>query len=170
MFCSRGFSLIEILIVLIITIILFSMGITSQKFLFQSSQSKIAAEKLFHAIELTRNEAIIKNKNIILCKSSISGDWVNGYLIKEGDRVLYSFHSSESEGKIYWRAFPLHREELEYLPSGSSKIENGTFWYCDSSQQNPLWAIMINQAGRAKIVYPDVNGHIADSRNGLIQC
>jgi len=164
---ESGFSLIEILIVISLISIITTITITSQKYLFQSSTTKTAAAQLLHAIQIARNQAIIKNKPVILCKT---GEWQNGYIIKMQSKKLYIFSNSIPDGIIHWRAFPSHREDLEFLPTGYSRIENGTFWLCFKSKKSPAWAIMLNQAGRARMIYPDQKGNIYDGKQMLIQC
>lgn len=164
---NQGFSLLEMLIVISLIGIITAILIPSQKYLFQSSVAQTTGEQLFHAIQVARNEAILKGEPIVLCKAE---EWHKGYFIKTHDKVIYSFPRIASEGVIHWRAFPSHRDDLEFLPTGFSKVENGTFWFCLKSKLNPLWAIFLNQAGRARMVYPDRDGRIYDSRQMLIKC
>ena len=56
------------------------------------------------------------------------------------------------------RAFPKNRTHLQFLPTGMTHAENGTFWSCDKEQVR--WAIVVSQAGRARMVLPDKNGKV----------
>jgi type IV fimbrial biogenesis protein FimT len=167
-----GFSLLELLIVLSIIAILSTLGIISIQSFQQKSQAEVIKSQLLRAIQVTRSEAILRNEKIILCHShdqkTCSGSWQEGFIVKSASRVLHVFQSFFTNGTLHWRAFPLDREELEFLPTGVPHAENGTFWFCTA--KNPAWAMILNKAGRVRMVYPNQQGIILDPKGILLVC
>lgn len=165
-----GFTLLELLIIVGIVAIILLFAIPSQKSFLSQTNDKIMSSQLLRAINLTRSEAATRGKPVILCKSNDSkscmGDWKNGYIIISDNEVLFSFQNNMN-GKLHWRMFPAHRDDLQFLPSGLPFSENGTFWYCEKPSVKPSWAIMVSRSGRARIVFPDAEGEIIDSGTPL---
>ncbi len=153
----------EILIVLAIMMILAMITIPSHKDLLTKSSIDIVKLQLLRAINLAHNEAIIRKKMVTLCHSSdqktCSGEWEDGYIIIANQKVIFSFLNPAVQGKLFWRAFPANQAQVDFLPRGTSKAENGSFWYCLASDSNPSWAIVISQSGRAREVVPEKQYH-----------
>jgi len=141
----RGFYLVEVIITLLIIGIVCAIVIPIQKNFTQRSAAQVAGSALFHAIELARSDALLHGRAV---------------------KISYNFRS---EGVIFWRAFPNTHQSLEFLPTGFLKAENGTFWYCLKQEKNPRWAIVLNQSGRARMVYPDAEGRVSVD-NFFINC
>lgn len=169
-----GFSLIELLITLSIAIILFAVAIPLFKFFFIKSTDQVMSLQLFRAINLARSEALASGQSVTLCKSANQqtciGEWKEGYLIHSGNKILYVFHTATNDGILHWRAFPKSREDLQFLPSGFSRAENGSFWYCHSGATNASWAIVISQTGRARMVYPNKMGNVEIENSTPLKC
>ena len=159
-----AFSLIELLITLSIIIILLAITLPSEKLFFNNTVDQLAAYQLLRAIQLARQEAMVRGSKVTLCQSqdarNCGGDWRDGYIIQANQKTLFSF---KSKAFIHWRAFPKTRTDLQFLPNGMTYAENGTFWYCD--QDKVRWAIVISQSGRARMVWPDKWGKVAASVN-----
>lgn len=169
-----GFSLLEIVVALSLAAIIAAFAIPSFTNLFERAAQKILSEQLFRAINLSREEAISLGETVTLCQSenqnTCSGEWSSGYIVLSNDHVLFSFTNKKNQGELHWRAFPIYLDHLEFLSSGSSNFQNGTFWYCPKSAENPAWAIMLIQSGRARLVYPDKSGVIVDDQGEKIGC
>lgn len=161
---TRGYSLLEIVIVLAIMSILTMMTIPSEKDRLQKSHVDMIKLQLLRAILLAHNEAMIRKKIVTLCHSrdqkTCSGEWSDGYIITADQEVIFSFLNPSVQGKILWRAFPVNQTQLDFLPSGASKAENGSFWYCLPSAKSPSWAIVMSQSGRAREVIPEQQGEL----------
>lgn len=172
---SLGFSLIEILIVLMIVTVL-AVGVSlSLKSFWQNAQSNTLRTGILQAMQLARFSAISHNEKIILCKSNnqatCDGDWQDGFIVqRKNSFVLHAYHFENINGKIFSRFFPKGRETLEFLPNGWPEVQNGTFWYCNKHEKYPRWAIMINRSGRAREVFPDADGRIIDGRHQVLGC
>lgn len=172
---EQGFSLVELLITLCIITVVSVIGVRSFSSFQHDSDSQVLMSQLLHAIKLARMQAIMDNKKIILCRSrdreTCSGDWSDGFIIRAGDHVLNIFENfSEGEGVLKWRAFPLDRQQLEFLSTGFTNSENGTFWFCSKGTTDPHWAIIISKTGRTRVAFPNRNGYIIDSKGKALKC
>lgn len=169
---NNGFTLIELLLVLTI-IILFSFAvIPAFDNIVKKAQSQKLSSQLLRAINLTRNEAVVRGISITLCGSKngsiCSNEWQNGFIIITNEnKALFSF-THHAKGVLHWRG-SLGRTNLEYLPSGLTNNEDGTFWYCENNH-DAVWAIVINLAGRARLVIPEQPGKIRDDQGKLLVC
>lgn len=168
-----GFSLLELLITLTIFIIMGILAVPAQQIFYTRTNEKIVCSELEQAINLTRNEAIMRDSLVVLCKSddqkTCNEIGKNGYIIIADKTVLYSFQNHLVEN-LHWRAFPKDQTYLEFLPSGLPNAENGTFWYCPKPNQNPRWAIVMSQSGRLRVVNPDASGQVKDDKDIPLTC
>lgn len=160
--------------VLGIIAILSVMSITGVKFFSQKTTADILSSQLINAIHLTRSEAIARQENVFLCgsadQSTCSNDWSIGYLVRTKNKIIYHFQTLAENSILHWRTFPAGSKTLEFLTTGFPNTENGTFWFCQSSGEKPLWAIVMNQSGRVRMVYPDQNGNIVDDKGARLLC
>ncbi len=170
----NGFSLLEMLVTISIMLILVVLIIPSQKTVLARSKTDVMRMQLLRAINLAQIKAITKSKLVTLCQSSdqktCSGHWKDGYIVLTDNKVIYAFLNPENQGQLYWRAFPNNQAQLDYLPSGMLKAENGTFWYCFAGEKNPSWAIVLSQSGRAREILPEQQGGILMDRERQIYC
>lgn len=165
-----GFSLFELLLTLFISMIIILIAIPSQKLLLDHAHHQVMSSQLLRAINLARSEAVMRGIPVMLCKSTdqktCGGDWRDGYLIMAEEKVLFVFRNSNA-GVLHWRGFR-NPNSLQFMPSGLLYADNGTFWYCD--EKNPVWGIVLNQAGRERLVYPDKTGRIIDDSGEVLTC
>lgn len=137
-----GFSLFELLVTLTIAIILVALAIPSQYYFLEKSKDEHLRSQLIRAIEMARSEAIARGEMVMLCKSSdlktCQGSWQQGYMIHSLDRTIYVMQPEQTKGKLHWRAFPNNQESLQFLPTGFTNSENGTFWYCRQNAKTPV--------------------------------
>jgi type IV fimbrial biogenesis protein FimT len=151
--------LLELMIVMAIIAIIFAMALPSYDALIQKSQQTIAAKKLLSVINLAKDEAILRRQSIILCGSedghSCSVSWIHGQLILAADahsyHVLHYKKISLAHQQLSWRS-SLGKTYLQFNASGSSDFQSGAFVLADEKSQQPLWKIMVNAAGRARLV------------------
>lgn len=169
---QKGFSLIELLITCSIILSLLIFTLPSYTSFLTKSTNQILSSQLLHAIQLARNEAITRGILIILCgstdKTKCSIEWTDGYIILAEQKPIYIFEKP-SKGILHWRAFPQNRSVLQFLSSGES-VENGTYWYCEKGKNYPAWAIAVNKAGRARLVYPNKAEKIRDAKGEPLIC
>ncbi|MCC2667528.1 MAG: fimT [Gammaproteobacteria bacterium] len=171
---ADGFSLLEIVVVLTIMFIVFTIAIPSERIFLMNAKVDAMRLQLQRAIQLARSEAITRGEIITLCgssdKNTCSNDWDDGYIILANTKLIYIFYGTPDLGWLHWRAFSSHQsQQLQYLPSGMSNVENGTFWYCLPKEKTPRWAIVISQSGRARQVDFGKENR-STSGNNLLRC
>lgn len=169
----NGFSLIELMVVLIIATILFVLVVPSQTLFFHHAKARAVDSQLLQALDLARTTAISRAMKVVLCKSadhkSCSGQGQAGYIVLANDEVIYDFSTDSTAGELYWRS-ALGHEYLAFLPDGMTQGGNGTFWYCAKPLNQTVWAIIINQAGRARQVFPNSVGEVHDAEGKALLC
>jgi len=172
--CVHGFSLIELLTVLSIVAILSAMSLTGFSIFWHKAASDTLSSELVRTIQLARSEAIARHEKIILCGSvdhiTCSDEWNHGYLIKTADRVIYHFSLNSEEGQLHWRSYPDPQTQLEFLASGFLNLDNGTFWFCAKKALKPVWAVVLNQSTRVRMVYPDEDGNVRVDQGKPLLC
>ncbi len=160
---SHGFTLIELLVAMAILLILFSYAIPSTRS-FIAGQRKIADINLIvSAHYLARSEAIIRNSDVVICKSSdgqtcvTHGEWEQGWVVFEdrnGDRILNAEEKILARQEslpgitLYYRGFGSNHY-IAYHPQGTTKT-NGTYTFCDSGGSESARAVIIYKTGRVR--------------------
>ncbi|EKD73088.1 MAG: hypothetical protein ACD_45C00465G0003 [uncultured bacterium] len=159
---------------LVIMAIVIVITVPAVQMFSQKSTADILRSQLLRAIYLTRSTAMMQNTKALLCGSvnnqTCTDQWQDGFSVVVKGKVFYTFQHLAVEGMLHWRAFPLHRSLLEFLPSGFPNAENGTFWFCHAKTDHVVWAIMLNRSGRARVVYPDSQGNIIDAKGTALVC
>lgn len=78
---ARGFTLPELLIVVVIAAVLATLAAPSFSELIENQRAKSAAADIYVALARARSEAITRNTNVTL--SAKSGNWANGWQIPD---------------------------------------------------------------------------------------
>lgn len=71
---SRGFTLIEVLVVLTISAILVAMAVPMFQAMIQSNRISGAANSTLSSMDLARSEAIRRGNNVTICRSATAND------------------------------------------------------------------------------------------------
>ncbi len=174
---KRGFSLFELLFVLALCSLLCGFLWPSWKSFFTQVRNQDLLSRLERVLRFVRQEAVLRGQKMTLCASQdqrhCSENWKEGLLVlsEEGgfeQHLIRVFQFSPSEGELHFRAFPRHQQTCEFLPSGETNHENGTFWYCEGTQA--LWALLLSQSGQWRIVYARQNKQLRDERGQPLLC
>jgi type IV fimbrial biogenesis protein FimT len=88
----RGFTVIELLIVLAIVAVLASLGMPSFANLIASNRAKGAATDLYFALTKARSEAVKQNANVTM--SPNAGGWQSGWQIVDASSVVLETHGA----------------------------------------------------------------------------
>ena len=167
---NNGFSLLELIIILVIAAIITAVTIPSFKLFLVKSEDQVAESELLRAINFAKSEAVLQNAKIILSKKET---WQEGYVVLNNNTILYE-HEYEfqhhANNILHWRSAIKNHDYLEFSPSGLSGMGNGTFWYCHHGELNPVWAIVLNRIGRARSELPNSKGEIVDSEGKVLVC
>jgi type IV fimbrial biogenesis protein FimT len=166
----RGFTLVELMVVLVIASILAGAAVPSFTALAKSLRLSTASSNLFQSILLARSEAAKRHTRGALCKSfdgatcSASGGWEQGWIV---------FHDANNNGKRDADEHIVERVEampsgvrvsgnlnvskyISYSPTGESKMASGAFQagtvtVCNvSAKGGDAREIVISAAGRPR--------------------
>ena len=166
---GRGFTLVELLVVLAVGAILLAIAIPSYAFLVNSSRLAAVTNDLVTALHLARSEAIKRGMRVTVCKTSnamadtpvcdTTASWQQGWLvfvdggtkgvIDSGDTLLRVQDRVSAAVTITTSNFSSF---VSYLPSGKSQgpneLANGALRVCVASTRRD---IIINNTGRIRL-------------------
>jgi type IV fimbrial biogenesis protein FimT len=171
---SAGFTLIELMIVLVIAGLALGFGIPGFQQLMGRQQLNIAATDLFHAIQLTRSEAIQRGR-VVQLRPLDDADWTQGWRIyagknrnasyRDGDPLILQRGALPAGIQLDKRAGDPPEIYIAYNGEGHSIRRNGSrlsdSWRLRLKQETRI--ILINFQGRARLCDP-----ARDSRNCAI--
>lgn len=83
---SRGFTLIELMVALVLIAILAVMAVPSFRSFTANQQVKTASYDLLAALNYARSEAIKRNENVTV--AAVGDDWAAGWQVTSGATVL----------------------------------------------------------------------------------
>ncbi len=165
-----GFTLVELLMVLAMIAILWTIAIPGYSFFVNGSRLTTVTNDLVTALQLARSEAIKQRKRITLCKTRNPynavpacdplASWQHGWLvfvdsgtvgvIDAGDNLLWVQNSVPTTVTITTSNFSNY---VSYLSSGESQgpngLGNGIIRVCVGSNRRD---IIINNTGRIRLV------------------
>ena len=168
---ARGFTLVELMVVLVVLAATLTASLPAMQRLLQNNQVRVQASRVLGAINLARSEAVMRNTPVSICPSTMaftgeavcSGVYSDGWIVysnRDRDRVVDSgvdtvlrvFAGLPQGFTLTNRAGTRAAFELiNYLPDGSSH-SNRTLHLC-----SPLGAavqslsIVINIVGRPRV-------------------
>lgn len=165
---TLGFSIIEILIVIILMAIVAALAMPNMRSFFHKSNAETSTRQLLSAIQATRSAAVQSRQIASLCPSSdgisCSRRWDDQLMVfidsnKNGKRskdeeIIHVRSGLQSGAYIEWSAFRNPKYYIQYRPDGSTNYHNGTFAYCPPiDPQINHRQIKINRAGRPRIAF-----------------
>jgi type IV fimbrial biogenesis protein FimT len=169
---ARGFTLIELMIVLVVLATLLSVGAPLMQSQLYSNRLRAESSRFLHAINLARSEAVMRNLPVSICPSAVartgvpecSGIYAGGWMVFANadkdkvvdvgtDEVLQVFESLPAGFLLTNRSGTRDAFELiNYLPDGSSH-SNRTLMFCPPQRTVvQSLSIVMNIVGRARLV------------------
>jgi prepilin-type N-terminal cleavage/methylation domain-containing protein len=141
---SRGFTLVEVMVVITISVILVAMALPSFRTMIRSNEISSATNTLVAGLDLARSEAIRRNTVVTMCRSvdaatpnpncsnAVSGnfannDWAVGWVVfakAPGNAVNTAIEAGD---EIILRQAPFQNAAVERLIVGSS-LANPQRW------------------------------------------
>lgn len=162
---SQGFTVVELMITLLITGILFLVALPSFSNMLAKNEQTAQIYTLFHHHQLARTEAIKSNRNVLLCKSSdglkctSNSKWSDGWIIfsdtdndkkiSDNETVIYVQDTLPQKLSLKYKGFGSHHY-VRYFPNGRSST-NGTFTFCNQIDKSNVQSLIIARTGRARL-------------------
>lgn len=151
---SRGFSLAELLVTLLVVALLASLAAPSLNLYVQRNRQHNLRHSLTSHLRTARSEAIARVQRIELCGSSTGqhcdGTWGKGWLIRDPatqTRLRYTLLSSPEN--LTWAGASVASQSITYQANGATVGNNGRFVLC-SADQRVAWQLVINRQGRVR--------------------
>lgn len=174
---NKGFTLIEMMVVVSIAAILLGIGIPSFRNLIQNQQITSAVNDFFAAINLTRSEAIQRGARVDLVPVGDGSDWAKGWVVfvdknnnqkldeDEGEQIIY-MHGPVASGITIVPNFTDDKANyLAYNGTGRTrtngsgeKPDSGNFMFSLGDDQKQQRRIIINMLGRPQVCNPATDG------------
>lgn len=155
-----GFSLIELLVVLLLVSIILLLSVEGVSSFFQHRKQRLLMQQLYHDLKWTRIEAIALDMPVAIqpynsLNHRVTDNWCHGWAVfknpeKQGftqSSQLLKVHAGSPDCGITFSSFP-ELPYFQFLPEGISDYQNGTFRFYDQSQVT--MEIVVNQAGRVR--------------------
>lgn len=181
---NTAFTLIELLVTISIIFILLGYALPSFIELLERKKVSANVQRLAQTLQLSRIKAITDNVKVTLCpidnSLDCSSNWSTGYMSfidKNGDRqynnndiILFQFNSEDESFILSWRAFGI-RSSLQWLETGITNHQNGSFELCYSDKADKSRGLFLTKTGRIRYS-KDTNGDNIheNSTGGSINC
>ena len=157
---QSGFSLLEVLIVISILALLFSLGLGGNwRDLLWRERRYEAVLDLRRSLNFARAQAVLQEAEVTLCALDDSlncqRDWggsdyavfldANNNQHLDNGEALRLEHWGEQRGRLQWRA-SFSRTYVTFQAGGHTE-QNGSFWFCPPGEELAT-RIVVNRAGR----------------------
>lgn len=160
---QSAFTLIELLITLAMVFILSGMALPSFKEVLDNSKLSVQVDGLVKTLKVARTTAISENRKVTICPTDETqiclSEWTNGYMSfidENGDRklnneekILTYFKNQNEKLTLSWKAFGF-RKSLQWLETGITNHQNGSFQFCYNNDASKSRALIITKAGRIR--------------------
>ena len=163
---DRGFTLVELMIVLALLSLLLSLGLPAFQQLQISTRIQVQVHRLLASIVLTRSEAIKRNLPVVMCATpngdECSGVFADGWMIfvdsdsdrqRDSNEELIRVEAALPDGyTVTNRAATRNaNEQISYRPDGSAR-RNLTLMVCSSQRPDiASWSVVLNLVGRPRL-------------------
>ncbi|MEQ8265265.1 GspH/FimT family pseudopilin [Pseudohaliea sp.] len=171
----RGFTLIEVMVVLVVLAVLLSVGAPSFTNLIRNNRLVSAVYDLRGSLSTARSEALAQRVFVTVCSSndgaSCSGTWEDGYIAFtdfDGDGTIDTGGGGPDD-LVFLAEVTGVRDitvnlaaadasgRLRFDPQGTALNNNGTFTVCDVRGASEARALFLSNAGSARSL-EDTNG------------
>lgn len=160
----RGFTLLELLLVLTLVAALLALGVPAYQHLIANERAATQVDQLVAAINFARSEAVKRNTIITLCKSKdghhCQGEWRDGWIVFVDSQATGTVGSQNDILRVYG-ALPA-KDQLVWCASRSSNYlqinsfggvhgQDGKFIYYAQNYSQGTRAVVVSQTGRIRI-------------------
>lgn len=141
-----GFTLVELMATLVIAAVILGLGVPGMSKLLERNRLQTSADALYTTLMLTRSEAVKRNRQVIMCKSSDgatctdASQWHQGWLVysdTDGDSAVdpnevMRVERGLNRGDTLYVSGGDFADEISYNTDGSAS-GTGTFVLCNAS-------------------------------------
>lgn len=168
----QGFTLVELMLVLVVLAIALSIGTPSLQAVRQGSQLWAGSSRFLAALNLARSEAVMRNQPVSLCpydqdsggEPECVGTYAAGWLVfsnrdrdkvvdADADEVIRVFEGLPTGYRLTNRSGTKAASQLiNFLPDGTA-YANRTLLFCPPQPVTiPSLSIVLNIVGRARLL------------------
>jgi len=190
---EKGFTLVELMIVIVLVGIVLGIGVPSFQAMMQGSRMTGQYNSLTGSLTYARSEAIKRASTVAVCaratENSCGEDWSNGWLVFDdaGDTlgfidadesVLKSAKMDEADMTLANRArvdtgaaAPVARPYIRFGPRGTANWRGaGYFLFCDERGTPGARVANISLAGSVRQGRRDASGNLLNVFNQAVTC
>lgn len=162
----KGYTLVELCVVVAIAGILISLAAPSIGAFRTQLQVRKVTDSIFNSLVFTRQEAIMRNIQVVMCKSSDgqscvkTGSWEQGWIVFQdanGDKQVNSFQDvlfrQVAAPSVKIAANTPVSSAVSYNSLGIS-FNNGSFTVCAPSAKPVEQRAIVLSAGRPRVHVP----------------
>ena len=164
---QAGFTLIELMIVIVLVAIFVTVGVPSFQNLVSDNRLSTQANRLVSSLQLARSEALKLRQPVSICRSTNgaacagAGNWETGWLVfvdtanfgvvDAGETIIQSDGGLNGSNTLRGNAAPFNNF-VNYLPSGLQSAAAGSFSLCDGNNPDITKArqISVSSTGRVQ--------------------
>ena len=160
---KRGFTLIELMMIIAIAAVLLSIAVPSFRNMIERNQVTVAANTLLASIHAARTGAINQSANVLL-DDGADGDWSTGWRVcidsdpasnctAASATIINEFRTDHDDLNIVANGGNL-LQGIIYTPNGrASSSLDGDFYHLSMGEQNAC--ILFSATGRPVVTIPD---------------
>lgn len=151
-----GYTLLELLLTLLLSAILFSLASISWLTLIINNTITTKINHIFAALQLTRSEAITRGEQVTFCSSNnhltCNGEWNDGQIIiNHANKVVQSFPSIPKNYILIWKSSFGKNNAITFTPIGDTNGTQGSFCLYVKKSLNNVSCIIVEHTGRMRI-------------------
>ncbi|MCB5227098.1 GspH/FimT family protein [Alishewanella sp. 16-MA] len=154
---SRGLSLIELLVALLVLVILLSIAAPAMSELMHRQHASSYMQQFSRHLHFARIQASSSQQPVKICPiqgQHCQGQWQHDPIqlllldpINNETVLLRELPALKNDHRLSY-----HRQQLQFRRDGSlDALENGTFYYCPPSRYQWHYRLVLNQAGRNRL-------------------
>jgi type IV fimbrial biogenesis protein FimT len=165
-----GLTLVELLVTMACLALLLGVTVPGARRLIAANQTQLQVDRLMRAINLTRSEAIRRNRPVSLCPSAVAADGIaactgaysGGWMVfsnddrdrtldPDRDELLRAFHAVPAGYQVTNRLGTRAADELITYRADGSASRNATFQVCPpAGTEVAPYSVVLNIVGRPR--------------------